>query len=304
MTGAFGEASGIANSAMDGMQERMIGFEKIVNQFDEKMTAALHSVDTSAGELDTSAQAMQEVTNSAKSQAETVVQEANRASENVNTVAAATEEMKNSIDEISRQVSQSADITQNAVKEVEQTSHDIRCLSEASEKIDLVVSIITDIAEQTNLLALNATIEAARAGEAGKGFAVVVAEVKELASQTAKATDEIGTHIGAIQGASTKAVDSIAAIGETINSVDEIAASITASVQEQSSATSEISRSLDEASQGTNAVNANITRIAEAINQTLEAAEKIQISSQSLGESGTSMRTEVTDFLEEVKRVI
>ncbi len=304
MTGAFGEAAGIANNAMDGMQERVGGFRKIVGQFDEKMTAALKTVEASAVELETSAQTMGNLTKSANDQAQTVEQEATRASENVNSVAASTEEMTQSIGEITQQVTQSADITLDAVKEVEKTSLDISSLSEASEKIGLVVSMITDIAEQTNLLALNATIEAARAGDAGKGFAVVAAEVKELASQTAKATDEIGTQISAIQEASNKAVASIGDIGTTINSVNEIANAIAASVVEQSTATEEISRSVVQASEGTSAVTTNISTIAEAIGETMHAVESVQSSSGELSQSGNTMRTEVTEFLQEVQRVI
>ncbi len=170
------------------------------------------------------------------------------------TVAAAAEELSSSISEISRQVGQSAEIGRKAVDEARHTNDDVQGLADAAQKIGDVVSLITDIAGQTNLLALNATIEAARAGDAGKGFAVVASEVKSLATQTAKATEEIATQIAGMQEATTSAVEAIKRIGE----IDEIATSIASAVEQQGAATQEISRNAQQAAAGTQEVNGNI----------------------------------------------
>jgi len=198
----------------------------------------------------------------------------------------------------------STEATLVAVKEVEQTSNDISSLSEASDKIGQVVSLIADIAAQTNLLALNATIEAARAGEAGKGFAVVASEVKELADQTAKATDEIGSQISGIQSASEQAVGSIEMIGGTISKLNEIAAAIAAAVEEQSAATREIARNIEQASSGTIEVSTNIQDVNAAIGESGQAAGQVLEASNELAEKGELMRSGVSGFLEQVRKVI
>src|SRR5207237_1395922 len=184
-----------------------------------------------------------------------------QASANVQSVASATEEMTSSVNEISRQVQESSRIAVEAVKQAQQTDARINELSKAAGRIGDVVKLITAIAEQTNLLALNATIEAARAGEAGRGFAVVASEVKQLASQTAKATDEIGTQIAGMQTATQDSVAAIKEIGGTINRISEIASTIAAAVEEQGAATQEIARNVGEAARGTQQVASNITNV-------------------------------------------
>ncbi|MGE5146709.1 MAG: methyl-accepting chemotaxis protein, partial [Candidatus Eiseniibacteriota bacterium] len=193
-------------------QARAEAVDKLTSGFDQTMAAVLKTVASAATELQSTASSMTATAEETSRQATAVAAASEQASNNVQTVAAATEEMSSSVGEIGRQVSQSTEIAKRAVAEAEKTNASVQGLADAASKIGEVVDLISDIAEQTNLLALNATIEAARAGEAGKGFAVVASEVKTLASQTAKATDEIATQIGSIQGAVGGAVEAIKSI--------------------------------------------------------------------------------------------
>ena len=304
MTGAFGEASQVVNKAMDSMEQRVTDFSGVVGGFETQMGEVVEAVASAATELQASAQTLDTTSKSASEQSNVVATAAEQASANVGSVAAATEQLTNSVDEINQQVTQSTEATLVAVKEVEQTSNDISSLSEASDKIGQVVSLIADIAAQTNLLALNATIEAARAGEAGKGFAVVASEVKELADQTAKATDEIGNQISGIQSASVEAVGSIEMIGGTISKLNEIASAIAAAVEEQSAATREIARNIEQASSGTIEVSTNIKDVNEAISESGQAAGQVLEASNELAEKGELMRSGVSGFIEQVRKVI
>lgn len=304
MTGSFGEASRTVNAAMDAMQQKVSVFSSVVQNFEDQMRGVVDSVASAATELEASAQTMESATSAAAHQSTTVAAAAEEASVNVGSVAAATEELTNSVSEINQQVTHSSQITSDAVALVQETNKDISGLSQASEKIGEVVSLISDIANQTNLLALNATIEAARAGEAGKGFAVVASEVKTLASQTAKATEEISSQIGAIQTASNTAVSSIKNIGDTVANVNEIAATIAAAVEEQSAATSEIARNIDQAATGTTEVSANINDISHAVQESGIAGAQVLDASKELSEKGEMLRTGVSNFLEEVRKAI
>lgn len=209
-------------------------------------------------------------------QAQVVAAASEEATKNVETVAAATEELSASIAEIARHVQDSAKVSGEAVKEAEAANSTIHELGTASAEIGQVIKVITSIAQQTNLLALNATIEAARAGEAGKGFAVVANEVKELARQTAKATEEIGQKIDAIQSSTTIAVSSIKSIGSIITRMNEISTTIAAAVEQQSTATSEISRNVSEAAKGTCEVSNNIAGVSQAAGESGQAAGQMQ----------------------------
>lgn len=304
MPGSFGEASRTVNAAMDGMQQKVAKFSSVVQNFEDEMSGVVDSVTSAASELKTSAQTMEGAASAATQQSTTVAAAAEEASVNVGSVAAATEQLTNSVGEINQQVTHSSQITSNAVTLVKETNKDISGLSEASEKIGEVVSLISDIANQTNLLALNATIEAARAGEAGKGFAVVASEVKTLASQTAKATEEISSQIGDIQIASNTAVTSIKNIGDTVANVNEIAATIAAAVEEQSAATTEIARNIDQAATGTTEVSSNINEISQAVQESGAAGAEVLGASRELSEKGEMLRNSVSNFLEEVRKAI
>ena len=304
MTGSFGEAAATINTSMASMEDRVESFTSVVKGFEIRMGEVVGAVASAATELEASARTLEQNTVAASDQAYAVSSAAEQASNNVGSVAAATEEMTNSVAEINSQVTQSSQVVASAVKEVEKTTSDIAGLSEASDKIGKVIDLIAEIADQTNLLALNATIESARAGEAGKGFAVVAAEVKELANQTARATEEIRTQIAGVQAASQQAIASIGTIGTTISNVYEYASVIAAAVEEQSSATNEIARNVEQASQGTAEVSSNIGRISEVVSDTKESAGHILEASSELAQKGEMMRMEVGEFLTQVRKVV
>jgi methyl-accepting chemotaxis protein len=219
----------------------------------------------------------------------------------VQSVASATEELGSSVNEISRQVQESSRIAIDAVKQAENTDGRIVQLSHAAGRIGEVVKLITAVAEQTNLLALNATIEAARAGEAGRGFAVVASEVKALAAQTAKATDEIGTQIAGMQSATQDAVVSIKEISQTIGRISEIATTIASAVEEQGAATQEISRNVQQAAQGTSQVAGNISDVNDGASETGSASAQVLASARSLSSDSNHLRLEVDKFLATVR---
>ncbi|MBE0529667.1 MAG: HAMP domain-containing protein, partial [Rhodospirillales bacterium] len=228
--------------------------EDLCKAFDATSTEAVKSVASAATEMRSSSEAMSATAEEATRQASAVAAASEQASANVQTVASAAEELSSSISEISRQVTQASQIAAAAVSEAEQTNVKVQGLAQAANKIGEVVALITDIAEQTNLLALNATIEAARAGDAGKGFAVVASEVKNLANQTAKATDEIGAQIAGIQAATQEAVAAIDSITKTISKINEVNSGVASAVEEQGAATQEIARNVEQAAAGTQEV--------------------------------------------------
>jgi len=219
----------------------------------------------------------------------------------VQSVATASEELTGSVNEIARQVQESSKIAGEAVSQAQKTDARITQLSQAASRIGDVVKLITAIAEQTNLLALNATIEAARAGEAGKGFAVVASEVKALAAQTAKATDEIGTQIASMQSATQDSVAAIKEIGGPISRISEIAGAIAAAVEEQGAATQEIARNVGEAAKGTAQVASNITDVNRGAGETGSASTQVLASARSLPNESNNLKIEVEKFLTTVR---
>ncbi|UMY16619.1 methyl-accepting chemotaxis protein [Methylobacterium organophilum] len=281
--------------------ERRRAMMELANRFETTVGGIVGLVSSAATELQATAQTMTATATETASQSNTVAAAAEEAASNVGTVAAAAEELGSSVQEIGRQVSGSADLAQVAVGEADQTAQLVHELSQAAARIGDVVSLISTIAGQTNLLALNATIEAARAGEAGRGFAVVAAEVKELASQTARATEEISGQIAQIQGVTDQAVDAIGGIATRIREISQVATSIAAAVEEQGAATQEIVRNVAQAATGTGEVTHNITGVAGAAEETGAAASQVLSSASELSRQSEHLNAEVAHFLASVR---
>ncbi len=279
-------------------QERM---DNLTSGFGDTVEEILGVVAASSTEMESSAQTMTEIAQRTQDESVTVASAAEQATASVQTVASAAEELSSSIGEISRQVAHSSEMSEQAVRTADSTNKTISDLAEGAQRIGEVVDLINDIANQTNLLALNATIEAARAGDAGKGFAVVASEVKNLASQTAQATEDISSQIGSIQATTQDAVDAIAAIGKTISEMNEIATNIASAVEEQGAATSEISRSVQEAASGTQEVAESIVTVKSGSEETGQASGNVLDASRELSERFHGLRSEVETFLEGIK---
>jgi methyl-accepting chemotaxis protein len=269
--------------------------------FDNVIKMVLGTVSAASQQMEASAQTMQAAAEETNVQSTAVAAASEQAAANVQTVASATEELSSSISEISRQVSESSKVVTKAVEEANLTKNMVRGLDEAASRIGKVVALITDIAEQTNLLALNATIEAARAGEAGKGFAVVASEVKNLANQTAKATEEIGGQISGIQQATKQSVEAIERIFKTIENVNQISTTIASAVEEQGAATQEIARNVEQAAAGTQEVSSNISGVTQAAGETGQVATQVLSAAQELARQSTTLRSEVDTFLADIK---
>ncbi|WP_082479175.1 methyl-accepting chemotaxis protein [Methylobacterium sp. Leaf102] len=290
-----------AQARLDAEEQRKAGMRQMADAFEHAVGGIIGAVSSSATELQATAQTMTGTAAETASQSVSVAAAAGQAAANVHTVAAAAEELGSSVQEIGRQVSGSSDLAQVAVGEADQTMHLVQALSQASARIGDMVGLISNIASQTNLLALNATIEAARAGEAGRGFAVVATEVKELAAQTARATEEIGTQIGQIQGVTGQAVAAIGSITTRIREINDVAASIAAAVEEQGAATQEIVRNVAQASTGTSEVTQNIAGVARASEETGAAASQVLSAASELSRQSEHLGTEVTRFLATVR---
>jgi methyl-accepting chemotaxis protein len=283
--------------------ERAARISSLSEQFDEKITRLTQTVLAQVADLNQASVTLTEGADDTSVKSTAVAAASEEASTNVETVASAAEELMASVQEISRQMTQSTEIAGEAVNQAQTTNNKIEGLAEAANRISEVVKLITDVAEQTNLLALNATIEAARAGEAGKGFAVVAAEVKELANQTARATDEIATHIQSVQSETSGAVQAIRGISETIEKMNEIASSIQTSVEQQGIATEEIARNIQEASNGTQEVASNIIKVSASADDTGEAARQVSSSANVLQDETDRLKSEVEAFLSSVRDV-
>jgi methyl-accepting chemotaxis protein len=274
---------------------------EMADRFERQVKEVVDGVSSSATEMQATAQQMSSTAEETSRQSASVATASDQATANVETVAATAEQLSASISEIGRQVLQSAKIAQNAVDETEATNETVKGLANAAQKIGEVVNLINDIAGQTNLLALNATIEAARAGEAGKGFAVVAQEVKNLANQTAKATEEISAQIGSVQEETSSAVGAIEKIRGIIGEVNDIATTISSAVEEQGVSTQEIARNVQQAAKGTQDVNSNIENVRKAAGETGAAAGQVLNASQEMARQAEGLRSEVDRFLQEIR---
>jgi methyl-accepting chemotaxis protein len=290
-----------AAAAQRAEEEKRQTMNEMADRFERSVKEVVDGVSSAATEMQATSQQMSATAEETSRQSANVATASDQATANVQTVAATAEELSASISEIGRQVMQSAKIAQNAVEEAEATNETVKGLADAAAKIGEVVDLINDIAGQTNLLALNATIEAARAGEAGKGFAVVAQEVKNLANQTAKATEEISSQIGAVQEETQDAVGAIEKIRGIIGEVNDIATTISSAVEEQGVSTQEIARNVQQAAQGTQDVNQNIESVSKAAGETGSAANQVLTASQEMAQQAEGLRGEVDRFLNEVR---
>ncbi|MDO8607188.1 MAG: methyl-accepting chemotaxis protein [Phaeospirillum sp.] len=281
--------------------QRKTELNRVAQSLEDRVKGVVDLIDVASGSLLGNAQTLSHNAQETMIQSGNVTAMTSQVTSNVQAVSAATHELSSSVTEISRQVSHAADISRDAVRQASETDRMVRSLAEAAQKIGEVVKLINDIAAQTNLLALNATIEAARAGDAGKGFAVVANEVKHLANQTAKATEEIGTQINAIQTETQSAVAAISSISGTIENINELSAAIAAAVEEQGAATSEIARSVEQAAHGTAQAAENVAVVSGAAEETKMMSDQVFTAADGLKGASNQLAQEVAGFIREIR---
>ena len=284
-----------------GATMRQQAIEGYVGEFEGMVRQTLQELGDASGQMRTTSAGMSAVSSQTNARVQVAEKASGEASMSVESVASASEELSASINDISRQAAHAAGIASRAVEQARETDGTVQGLAKTASRIGEVVGLINTIASQTNLLALNATIEAPRAGEAGRGFAVVASEVKSLASQTAKATEDISEQIADIQKVANEAIDAIKAIGSIIGEVNEVATAIAAAVQEQGAATQEITRSTQHAAQGTKNVSDNITGVKADADAAAAAAEDVKLASQTLETQSQQLGRQVTDFLGKIR---
>jgi methyl-accepting chemotaxis protein len=280
---------------------RQQAIEGYVGEFESLVRQTLDRLNDASGQMRTTSAGLSSVSSQTNSRVKIAEKASGEASKSVENVASASQELSTSIDDISRQASHAAGIASRAVNRARETDDTVQGLAKTAGRIGEVVGLINSIAAQTNLLALNATIEAARAGEAGRGFAVVASEVKSLASQTAKATDDISEQIADIQKVAGDAIEAIKGIGSIIGEVNEVATAIAAAVEEQGVATQEITRSTQHAAQGTRNVSENITGVKTDADASAAAAENVKHASETLETQSLQLSNQVTQFLGKIR---
>jgi methyl-accepting chemotaxis protein len=287
--------------SQDRRHRRQSRLESLTGEFDQAVSSLLSEVSQAAQRMEATAQAMSANATTTQRQSAAVSAATEQASANVGVIAEASNQLLASIGAIGEQVGQSSRISTEAAREAQETNRRIEGLAAAASRVGEVVSMITDIANQTNLLALNATIEAARAGDAGKGFAVVAGEVKHLANQTAKATEEIAAQIGAIQSETQEAVAVIRRITRVIGDISDMSAAISGSVEQQGAALTEVVRNVEEAAAGTGEVARSIVAVVRAADDTGEIADQARQAAASLAGQSDVLRRSVEGFLSGVK---
>lgn len=284
-----------------GAAARQQAIEGYVGEFESVVRQTLQELGDASSRMRTTSAGMTTISSQTNARVQIAERASGEASMSVETVASASEELSASIDDISRQATHAAGIASRAVNRAQETDGTVQGLAKSAGRIGEVVGLINSIAAQTNLLALNATIEAARAGDAGRGFAVVASEVKSLASQTAKATEDISEQIADIQKVAGDAIDAIKGIGSIIGEVNEVATAIAAAVQEQGAATQEITRSTQHAAQGTKNVSENITGVKADADAAATAAEDVKHASETLETQSQQLGNQVTQFLGRIR---